>query len=325
MPVLILLVGVILLLILLVQYKAACSVYRFGLVRATDDKDIEKIMKPAKYGDSPHRVAAEKAKAYLADCPHEDLYTTSFDDLKLHAFFYPCKEDQKKYVIWCHGFKSHAMRESAPYIEFYHSMGYHCVIVDMRAHGESEGETLGLGVKDRFDVISWADFLVDSYGEDISILLHGVSMGSAAVLSATGEPTLPKQVKGVTADCGYTSIAEMLSLNLSSSAASVFIKPVIFLCERMCKRRLGFDFHHDSPLELVANSKTPTLIIHGNKDDIVPSSMAQKLYNSCSAPKDMLIVKNAAHGQSIAVDPVRYHEKMMLFHHMIDTVDDNDI
>lgn len=319
MPVLILFL-ILVLLILALEIKGAFSLYQFGLLRAKDDRDIEKLMKPEKYANSPHHLASKKGREYLKTRPHQDFYTKSFDGLTLHAFFYPSDGETKKYTIWCHGFKSHAINESAPFIQFYHSLGYNCVIVDMRAHGESEGDTLGLGNKDRFDVISWANYLVDTYGEDISILLHGVSMGAATVLSASGEDSLPKQVKGITADCGYTSVYEMLT-GKGSPFSKWFLKPIVLICERITKRRLGFDFRHDCPLEQVEKSHTPTLIIHGNKDDIVPPSMAQKLYNSCSAPKDMLIVKNAAHGQSIGVDPIRYHEKMMLFHHMVDGVE----
>ena len=48
----------------------------------------------------------------------------------------------------------------------------------------------------------------------------------------------------------------------------------------------------------VAKAKLPILFIHGSKDTFVPARMCKEIYDCCAAPKRMLIVEGAAHGES---------------------------
>lgn len=78
----------------------------------------------------------------------------------------------------------------------------------MRGYGNSEGNCVGWGFNERLDLVGWISWVVRRDPE-AEILLHGVSMGGATVLMATGG-ALPKNVKAAVSDCAYASIeAEM--------------------------------------------------------------------------------------------------------------------
>ncbi len=67
----------------------------------------------------------------------------------------------------------------------------------------------------------------------------------------------------------------------------------------LSKKTVGYNFKQAKVVNQVKKSKTPTLFIHGNQDHFVPTYMALELYNACQAEKKLLIVNDAAHGESI--------------------------
>src|SRR5690625_6768368 len=90
------------------------------------------------------------------------------------------------------------------YAEYYYeTLGYNVFFADMRGHGESEGDYIGFGWHERLDVIDWTDLLIEKLGPDTEIVMHGVSMGAASVLMASGEH-MPEQVKAIVAESPYT-------------------------------------------------------------------------------------------------------------------------
>lgn len=256
------------------------------------------------------KIAAEGLK-YMETLTHEDVWVTSFDDLKLHATLFPCA-DTKKFVIGIHGFKSKAWHEYAPYLKFYRSCGYGMLLVDDRAHGQSAGKYVTMGVKDRFDCLSWANYLVDRYGKEVELLLHGVSMGAATVLSASGEKDLPPQIKGIISDCAYSSVEEAFAVQIETlfKIPSPFI---LKICKRYAKRYADFDFDEATPLHQVAQAKVPILFVQGTADFLVPAKMAEELYAACGSRKKLLMVEGANHAESIAVATEEYQSTIREF------------
>ena len=269
---------------------------------------------PKAYMETLHYKVSHKGVALMKTIPSEDCYITSRDGLKLHAYLYPSDKDtgKKKFMIGIHGYKSYARPQFGAFIDFYRAEGYTMVLPDDRAHGPSEGTYIGFGVLDRLDCVDWARYLVERFGEDIEILLHGVSMGSSTVLAASAEADLPSQVMGVIADCGFTSAEEELGYELKS-AFHIPLKPFLPWLERICERRIGIDFHTYSAIEQVKKAAVPILFVHGSKDLMVPVYMAQKLYDACSSRKQLLIVKDAGHGESVAYDPESYYSAVRDF------------
>src|SRR5699024_8281088 len=96
---------------------------------------------------------------------------------------------------------------------YYETLGYNLFTTDLRGHGKSGGNYIGFGWHDRLDLIDWIRWLIEENGTDSEIILHGLSMGAAAVLMASGED-LPEQVKGIVADSPYTSVYDLFAYQL---------------------------------------------------------------------------------------------------------------
>ena len=285
-------------------YFATLHFFNFGMLGVVSEKNAAKLAKLSTYKGSPHQKAAARAYKYANKMPNEDVYIQSFDGLKLHGKIFPCPEGGKKFILGIHGCRSNALNEFGPFMKFYHENGYNMLLPDDRAHGESEGKYIGFGNLDRLDCIKWAECLVERYGEDCEIILHGVSMGGAAVLSASGEK-LPPQVKGIISDSAFSSVFDQFT----KSMRQIFDMPpfpFVPLCSLMCNFKAGYNFRDNSPLELVKKAKVPILFVQGLADTVVEPEMAEKLYEACPARKRMLRIPDSGHAQSIGVDPVGY-------------------
>ncbi|WMT41577.1 alpha/beta hydrolase [Paenibacillus sp. D2_2] len=70
-----------------------------------------------------------------------------------------------------------------------------------------------------------------------------------------------------------------------------------------------------SPLQAVEHSHLPVLFIHGTKDNYVPTSMSEQLYEHKAGPKSLLLVDGAVHGNAYAVAPKEYSEAVRLLIH----------
>ncbi len=241
----------------------------------------------------------EKYLPWLEKQNFEDLEILSHDGLKLKAKFLKSNQDTNKVLIAVHGYRSYNLREYAYYIKFYHDLGFNILLPDNRAHGESEGTYIGFGWLDRLDCIQWIYTIKNKFNQDLQIVLHGISMGGATVLMASGED-LPQDVKCIISDCGFTSLLEQFEYQLKDSKIpSSLLLPTVTL---LSKKRIGYSFKEASTIDQVKKSKTPTLFIHGDQDTFVPTYMVYDLYNACSAEKDLLIVEGAKHAQSYIVD-----------------------
>jgi fermentation-respiration switch protein FrsA (DUF1100 family) len=149
----------------------------------------------------------------------------------------------------------------------------------------------------------------DTFGSDIKILLHGVSMGAATVMMMSGNNALPENVKLTVSDCGYsTAVGEFTEkLDDLGLPSGLIIKGV----NAVNKLHLGFDFYKLRPVDSVRNAKIPMLFIHGTGDTFIPHRMCQEVYEACgSEHKDILYIEGADHAQSFPTDRETYCRKL---------------
>ena len=252
---------------------------------------------------------AERKEYFLAQ-PRKDVWITSEDGLKLHGTYFPNKESRR--VVLCfHGYTSEGMKDYIGLSGYYLKRGYAMLLVDERAHGQSEGTYIGFGCLDRMDAIKWMDWILENVGEDAEIILHGTSMGAATVLMTSGMK-LPVQVKGIVSDCGFTSPKEVFT-HVLHSMYHIPAFPIIQIAGFLNKRFAGYGMDECNAAREVRKSKTPTLFIHGSADTFVPCRMCEKLYANCGAKKQKLIVEGAAHAESYYKDTSRYEEALEKF------------
>jgi fermentation-respiration switch protein FrsA (DUF1100 family) len=215
----------------------------------------------------------EKNIAEIEKIPYETVQIKSYDGLTLYAKYYHLK-DGAPIDICMHGYRGTAERDMNGGFNLSREYGRNLLLCDQRAHGKSQGHTLTFGIKERFDVLSWANYLTERFGKDCRILLVGLSMGATTVLMASGE-NLPKNVRGVIADCPYSSPIDIITVVGGKKGIPPFImKPLAIIAARLFG---GFSVLGCSAVSAVRKSNLPILIIHGDADTLVPFYMSEKI------------------------------------------------
>ncbi len=252
--------------------------------------------------DDTEGEVEEDVNWLIKNSNYTDKYINSFDNLKLHGYEVKNETKTNKWAIVVHGYTSEGELVSSKAKHFY-EMGYNILVPDLRGHGKSEGDYIGMGWDDRLDIIDWINNILEDNPRS-EIILHGTSMGAATVLSTSGE-NLPNNVKAIIADCGYTSVWNEFTYQLKA-LFNLPAFPVMNLSNMVTMVKAGYSLKDASPIEQVAKSKTPILYIHGDKDDFVPYYMMDELYKATSSEKSKLTVQNAGHGKADLVNPDLY-------------------
>lgn len=276
----------------------------FYAFRKNRSSMIEERSAPPGKTYEPHAEKILKGIDVVLSHEHEDVYITSADGLRLHAKYYH-QADGAPLTIFMHGYRGGALRDGNGAFIMSWRRGYNVLMVDQRAHGQSEGKVMTFGIKERFDCLRWIQYTNERFGQKIPIVLMGISMGASTVMLASALD-LPKNVKCVLADCGFSSPKEIIQSVIRSIGLPVALAyPVVRLSGRIFA---GIDIEDEdaSCVEAVRNSKVPILFIHGDGDDFVPCHMSQTCYEACGQQKRILLVKGAGHGLSHCVDKVSY-------------------
>ena len=231
--------------------------------------------------------------------PFEKVYTTSYDGLKLVGRLYKATAEHVGTIILFHGYRSRGIRDFSGAVKEYRGFGLDVLMIDMRSHGESQGKLITFGVKERYDVLTWTNFILQN-APDENIFYSGLSMGCSTVLMAT-ELGLPKQVKGIVADCGYTSPYDILK-SVAKSRFKISGALAVPFLGLYCKILGGFTLRQANTVTAVKNCTTPILFIHGASDDFVPPEMTLKAYESATCKKRLFLIENAGHGTSYLCD-----------------------
>ncbi|MBP5342557.1 alpha/beta hydrolase [bacterium] len=235
----------------------------------------------------------------------EDINIKSYDGLNLHGRFYKC-EGSNRYSIMFHGYKGEARRDFSGGVKENLSLGLNLYLVDQRGHGESDGRTITFGVKERLDLKRWVDYVIEKHGENIEILLEGISMGAATVLFAA-DFSFPKAVKGIFADSPYTTPKD---ITMKVAVEDMHIPRLLayYLLSSSAFLIAHFKFDSVDARETVKNSKLPILIIHGKEDRYVPHEMSEEIQASNPNNIELLEIDGAGHAIPYIVD----HETYMI-------------
>jgi fermentation-respiration switch protein FrsA (DUF1100 family) len=240
-----------------------------------------------------------------------DTVIVNKDGLKLNGYYIRSAQPTGKTAILIHGYTDCAA-SMMPIAHIYNCLlGYNVLLPELQFHGKSEGEAANMGWKDRIDVIQWAKVANSIFGNDTKMVIHGISMGGATTMMVSGEK-LPPYIKCFVDDCGYTSAWDEFNYELKELFGLPTF-PLLYGASAICKLRFGWSFGEASALKQVAKCKLPMLFIHGDADTYVPTRMVYPLYEAKPQPKELWLVKGAAHAASFKDNQEAYTRKITQF------------
>jgi uncharacterized protein len=224
---------------------------------------------------------------------YEPVILKTKNNLALEAWYAKTDSVAKGTVVLFHGLsnsKSMSIQESNEF----RFMGYNVMLVDFRAHGNSEGNTTTIGWNESEDVKLAYDWLVQK-GES-KIFLWGFSMGSVAVLKAVSENNL--EVAGVILEMPFGSLLQHMK---GRAPTFGFPKqPFGFLVTFWTGVRRGFNGFKFNLNKYAEKLNCPVLYQWAVKDIYVTKTEAETLFNHIgSKQKKMVVYENAIHGSLV--------------------------
>ena len=248
---------------------------------------------------------------WMEALPREDIEILSQDGLRLTGHYIHAQGQARRLAVLFHGWRGSWMGDFGSMGRWLREIGCDLLLVEQRAQGASEGKYMGFGVLERQDVAQWLTYLEQERHNTLPVYLGGVSMGAATVLMAAGD-TMPDFVKGVLADCGFTSPYEML-YEVGSKSLRMREHPDMDYVNLIVKIRAHFGIREYSTLESMKKTKLPIFFVHGLEDDFVPCHMTRQAYEACVSRKELLLVEGAGHVRSFYYDNENYRRRVEQF------------
>lgn len=252
------------------------------------------------------QVVQQQFKANL-----EDANVFADDGTTLKGWYVKPSAANGSSVILLHGVTDN--REGvAGYARMFLNHGYTVLLPDARAHGESGGQLATYGIKERYDILRWTNWLQQrSPG---CVYLFGESMGAAIALQATA--VTPK-LCGAVVESPYSTFREIAHDRIARHGHTpvwfvrIAARPMLEIAFLYTRLRYGIDLTEADPHSALAQSRVPTLLIAGTADRNIPARHAVSIMKVANSHAELWIVNGADHGGAVAVAPSEFEQKVV--------------
>lgn len=253
---------------------------------------------------------SEPAYVEWMDSKGESVTIKNSEGYDLNGVYLKKYDITKNYIIIFHPYAA-GVSDMAKHARFFHDMDFNVLVVESRGYGESEYEMSTFGYKERYDVVDWANYIVQR-DADASIFLFGLGSGGSTVLMASSL-TMPSNVKGIIADSAYADLEGLFKANvLEFYNLPAF--PTVEFASIFIEKNMGIEIEKVDVTEEVRNSKLPILFIQSGDDQIVPEKQSDELYEACTVEgSDRLYISNAYHCEALNRKPIKYGENINYF------------
>lgn len=231
---------------------------------------------------------SKKKNDYLPDTVCQKLTLVTHDSLHLSAWYIPTSGTAKGTVAMFHGHggnKSGMAREAAAFRQ----MGYHTLLVDFRAHGDSEGNTCTIGVDEAEDVKLAYEYVAKS-GEK-NIVLWGISLGAATITKAVQDYGL--KPSKVILEMPFASLQDAVEGRVKLMHLPA--QPLASLLTFWGGTIHGFWAFNNKPYLFAKSITCPVLLQWGANDPRVKRSETVAIFANLPAQKKMVVYENSGH------------------------------
>lgn len=280
--------GVLLLLFILIfvpPFFIALKVYKKELVRTDKSKwnrecsapDNEEQLRMHNEGLAYMEQFMDKVKEVKIENDGLKLYGEFFDlGYKKCAILLQGRTES---LLYCYYY-------AKPYIE----SEYNILVIDSRAHGNSDGIYNCVGLKEYKDVIKWAELLHDKFSQE-EIVIQGICIGASAALYATHYG--PDYIKKVITDGMYINFYETFKNHMIVDKRPIF--PFLKEIALIMRFKAGVNIKK-GPLNLIDKFNKPILFLYSKEDKFSLPEKSKILYEKCgSKDKEIVWFDHGAH------------------------------
>jgi uncharacterized protein len=227
----------------------------------------------------PTRQIVESPAA--AGLDFSELAIDTEDGERLHGWWVGARPPPLGHVLLCHG-NAGNVGDRVDHVELLAAAGFDVLLFDYRGYGRSTGRPGEEGTY--LDARAAQAALLRQDGvEEARVLYLGESLGGAVALALAAE----HPPAGLILQSTFTSVRDMGRLHYP------FIPAVVVP-----------DAYPS--LRLIRELRVPLLVLHGERDDIVPLSSGEALFAAAPGPKRMHVFRGLGHNDLVPLGGPEY-------------------
>lgn len=209
-------------------------------------------------------------------------------------------------VVLAHSVRSNRL-ELVERALFLRRAGYSSLLFDAQAHGESSGDRITFGHLEALDARAAVAWVRERLPEE-PVGYLGISQGGAAAL--LGPAPLP--VQALILEAVYPTLREAVEarIALRLDGLAPYVAPLLLW---QVGPRLGMEADAMAPIAGIRHIRAPLLLIAGDRDRHTPLDASRRLFDAAPEPKQLWIVRGAAHVNFHRAAPAEYEQRVTGF------------
>eukprot|EP00823_Brevimastigomonas_motovehiculus_P002608 TRINITY_DN1572_c5_g1_i1.p1 TRINITY_DN1572_c5_g1~~TRINITY_DN1572_c5_g1_i1.p1 ORF type:complete len:444 (+),score=100.23 TRINITY_DN1572_c5_g1_i1:54-1334(+) len=218
------------------------------------------------------------------DIPYENLYFTTPDHFKLHAWLLKQKDASKcPTILWFHANAANMGFRMPNLVQLYHKCNVNIFIFSYRGYGESQGTPTEHGVCLDAET-AWKELCKRTDIDPNNVFFFGRSLGGAVALSLLAGLLKNEnhKIRGVVLENTFSSISEMVD---SVFPYLRYVKTLIL--------RLRFPSK-----DWISSISTPMLFVSGQQDELVPPTQMQSLFDAAGTKDKTMATFQGTHNDT---------------------------
>jgi fermentation-respiration switch protein FrsA (DUF1100 family) len=214
----------------------------------------------------------------------EDAAIRTDDGVKLHAWWIPGRRPES--LLWMHGNAGNISHRIDQARLLHQLVGAGVLMLDYRGYGRSAGAPSEAGLyADARAALRFLRGRSDVVAD--RIFYFGQSLGSAVAIDLAAE----EPPRALIIEAPFTSIRAMASTIVPGPLARIVPN--------------SFD-----NLAKIGRIRCPILIVHGDRDEIVPYQQGRELFAAAHPPKAFYTVRGAGHNDTYVVGGEVYFQRL---------------
>uniref|UniRef100_A0A7V4LDQ1 Alpha/beta hydrolase n=1 Tax=Desulfobacca acetoxidans TaxID=60893 RepID=A0A7V4LDQ1_9BACT len=231
----------------------------------------------------PHLIGTPKDEGL----EYEEVWFAAEDGVRLHGWFVP--KPGCPVWLWFHGNAGNISHRLDNIRLLWELAEVQVFIFDYREYGRSEGRISREGTfKDA--AAAWRWLTEDKKVPPGEIILFGRSLGTALATDLA----VKHPCRALILESPFTNSSEMARL----------LAPFLF----DWRPRVPYD-----NIGKIGYVKVPVMVIHGERDEIIPVDMGRRVFAAAPDPKELYIIPGAHHNDTYLVGGKTYFQRLRNF------------
>ena len=227
---------------------------------------------------------------------YEDVWFAAADGVKLHGWLVPAP-GARFTVVWFHGNAGNISHRVSNIGYLHRLLRTNVFIFDYRGYGQSQGGRFSLSeeatYRDAEGAMAYLRSRRDLAGT--RFVYFGRSLGAAVAV----ELTRHDPPAGLILETTFSTLKDVARVHYP------FV-PLFFLQTKY------------ETVRKLPEIRVPILILHGDKDEVVPLEQAERLYAAANEPKTLHVIHGGRHNDTYVVGGTKYFDVWAQFLQSLD-------